>query len=530
MIGWYCLGWFYRRYCIVANFRKFTTPRAPQISEDWDQMDNVSVDIAIIGAGFAGLGAAIRLLKEGRTNIVVFERAAEVGGTWRDNTYPGCACDVASPLYSFSFAPNPRWSHVYSPQPEILEYIKQTVDTFNVRPYIRFNTDIVRAEFNEQTGHWTLIDQTGQTTVARVVIMATGPLNRPSIPKLAGSEQFSGKAFHTAQWDHSTVLAGKRVAVIGTGASAIQIVPELAKIVQQLTVYQRTAPYVRPRPDRPFSDIEKRLFSALPVTQQLHRSLIYWVNELGGLAFLGNKTLANFGTKQLLKHITDTIQDPDLQRKVTPDYELGCKRVLVSSDYYPALNRPNVELVTDRIETITPTGIRTADGIDRPADVIVYGTGFVAADVVSNLNIVGCGGRDLQQTWARTGAQAHKGISVSGFPNLLFLVGPNTGLGHNSIIHMIESQLNYVLGYVRFLYAKGADVFLDVKPGVQAAYNIGLQEDLKTTVWASGCQSWYLNKSGRNTTIWPKLAVDYRRETARINPLDYAVTKADTLS
>ncbi len=489
-------------------------------------MNNSSVDIAIIGAGFAGLGAAIRLLQQGRTSLVVFERAAEVGGTWRENTYPGCACDVASPLYSFSFAPNPRWSRLYSPQPEILQYIRDTVEKFNVRPYIRFNTDIVRTEFSEETGRWTLTDRTGNTTTARVVIGALGPLNRPSIPKLTGIETFTGKAFHSAQWDHTVDFAGKRVAVIGTGASAIQIVPELANVVGHLTVYQRTAPYVRPRPDRAFGAGQQRLFSALPVSQQAHRELIYWVNELGGLAFLGNKTLARFGTSQLLKHIEDTISDPELRRKVTPDYQMGCKRVLVSSEYYPALNRSNVDLVTERIREVTPTGIVTTDGTEHPADIIVYSTGFVAADIVSDLNIIGRQGRSLFQDWLQTGAQAYKGITVSGFPNLLFLVGPNTGLGHNSIIHMIESQVNYVLDYLRLLDRAGDDAFLDVKPAVQQAYNNQLQEDLKTTVWASGCQSWYLNKAGRNTTIWPKLTVDYRQETARVDPADYEVIQA----
>ncbi len=489
-----------------------------------------TIDVAIIGAGFAGLTAAIRLKERPEPSgaarpFVIFERAAEVGGTWRDNTYPGCACDVPSHLYSLSFAPNPNWSRMYSPQPEILAYIHQTIERYNLNPYIQCNTEIIRTEFSEETGRWTLTDRAGQSWSARVVIGATGPLNRPNIPKLLGLESFMGKAFHSSSWDTTDTLSGKRVAVIGTGASAIQFIPQIAPLVSQLTVFQRTPPYIIPRPDRPVSAFEQRLFRVAPVFQKLHRSFIYWRNELAGLSFLGNQTVRKIAAGQAQKHREDSIADPDLRQKVTPDYTIGCKRVLVSDDYYPALARPNVELVTEGIAEVKPHSIVTKDGRDFPVDVLIFGTGFVASEFIVDLHIVGRNGRELFSEWLYTGAQAHYGITVTGYPNLLFLVGPNTGLGHNSIIHMIESQMNYVMEYLRLLDAAGEGAYLDVKPAVQQAYNEDIQEKLKATVWQSGCKSWYQTADGRNTTIWPGLTVTYRKLTKQVNPADYTVNQ-----
>ena len=482
------------------------------------------VDVAIIGAGFAGLGAAVRLKQRG-TSFVIFERAAEVGGTWRDNVYPGCACDVPSHLYSLSFAPNPNWSRMYSPQAEILNYLKNVVDTYQLRPTIRYNTDIIRTEFSESDGCWTLTDRAGNSMTARVVIVATGPLNRPSIPKLNGIDTFAGRAFHSANWDHAYDLTGKRVAIVGTGASAIQIVPQIAPKVTQLTVFQRTAPYVTPRSDRTVSPTEQRLFRRLPVLQRAYRSFIYWFNELQGLLFLGNKTLGKLGARKAKQHLEAAISDPELRRKATPNYQIGCKRVLVSDDYYPALTRPNVELVTDRIDHVTPTGIVTTDDIERPVDAIIYGTGFVASEIIVDLRIVGRKGHNLHDQWLTSGPEAHYGITVSGYPNLLFLVGPNTGLGHNSIVHMIESQVQYVLGYLDLLDRAGPDAFLDVKPDAQETYNADIQQKMVGTVWASGCQSWYMDSRGKNTTIWPALTVTYRNATKRVNPAHYDVVR-----
>ncbi|MEZ0539498.1 flavin-containing monooxygenase [Fibrella arboris] len=483
------------------------------------------VQVAIIGAGFAGLGAAIRLTMSGRMSFVIYERADDVGGTWRENTYPGCACDVPSHLYSFSFAPNPDWSKAYSPQAEIHQYLRQCVDRFRLRERIRFNTAVVDTRWLEERACWQLTDERGDVLTARVVVAATGPLNRPSVPDLPGLGTFTGTTFHSARWNHDCDLRGKRVAVIGTGASAIQIVPEIAPIATQLTVFQRTAPYVTPRRNKAYGSWQKRLYAALPVLQQFHRAAFYWFNELFGLSFIGNETLNKLGTKTARMHLEAQIKDPELRRNLWPDYKLGCKRILVSDDYYPALTRPNVDLVTERIESVTPTGIRTQDGKERAFDALIFSTGFVVADIYLNQVIMGRNGRNLLGEWEQTGAQALFGLTVSGFPNLLFLLGPNTGLGHTSVVHMIESQITYLLDYVQQLEQAGDDAFLDVKPATQRTHNEQLQQQMTGTVWASGCQSWYMNQRGQNTTLWPALTVTYRKATRRVNLADYVVER-----
>ncbi|MEZ0484735.1 flavin-containing monooxygenase [Fibrella aquatica] len=488
---------------------------------------NPDVQVAIIGAGFAGLGAAIRLKTSGRTSFVVYERASDVGGTWRENTYPGCACDIPSHLYSYSFAPNPDWSKAYASQPEIQQYLQRCVDQFALRNHIRFNTEVVDMRWMEADAHWQLTDRQGTTLTARVVVAATGPLSRPSIPKLPGLDRFAGTTFHSARWNHKYDLQDKRVAVIGTGASAIQIVPQLAKITAQLTIFQRTAPYVTPRRNRTYSARQRSFFTAIPGLQRLHRTAYYWLNELFGLAFLGNETLNKLATKAALSNLKYHIKDPELRRKVWPNYKLGCKRILVSNAYYPALNRPNVALVTDPIEAVTPTGIRTRsasrEDTEHPFDALIFGTGFLVADVYLNQSIVGRNGRNLLDEWAATGAEALYGLTVSGFPNLLFMLGPNTGLGHNSVVHMIESQINYLLDYLKKLEKAGPTFSLDVKPDRQRTHNEELQQQLAGTVWASGCRSWYMNSRGKNTTLWPGLTVGYRQATRRVKTADYTL-------
>lgn len=492
------------------------------------------VQVAIIGAGFAGLGTAIRLQLSGRHSFVIYERASDVGGTWRENTYPGCACDVPSHLYSFSFAPNPNWSKAYSPQPEIYRYLQGCVEQFGLRNSIRFNTEVVDTRWLESAACWQLTDQHGGVLTARVVVAATGPLNRPSVPDLPGLGTFNGTTFHSARWNHDYDLRGKRVAVIGTGASAIQLVPEIASIAAQLTVFQRTAPYVTPRQNRNYARWQQRLYAAVPALQKLHRSGFYWFNELFGLSFMGNETINKLGTATARKHLERQIKDPELRRKVWPNYKLGCKRILVSDDYYPALTRPNVELVTDRIEAVTPAGIRTRsasqDSTERPFDALIFSTGFVVADIYLNQLIIGRNSRDLLSEWAQTGAQALFGLTVSGFPNLLFMLGPNTGLGHTSVLHMIESQITYLLDYLQQLEQKGDDAFLDVKPEAQRTHNEQIQQQLAGTVWSSGCQSWYMNQQGKNTTLWPDLTVTYRKATRRVNMADYVVERAGELA
>lgn len=485
------------------------------------------VDVAIIGAGFAGLTAAIRLQQQARYSYQVFERAAEVGGTWRDNVYPGCGCDIPSPLYSYSFAPNPDWSRLYSGQPEILAYIKSTAEAFSVRPHIRFHSEIIHTEFSEQTGHWTLTDRDGYQLSARVVVGAIGPLNRPRLPSLPGLSTFRGHTFHSAQWDHGYDLAGRRVAVIGTGASAVQFVPRIAPQVGQLAVFQRSAPWILPRRDRAFSDEEKTRFRRWPLLQRWQREWIYWRNELFGLLFMGNERLAAQARALAERHLRRAIpDDPDLRRRATPDYRLGCKRVLISNDYLPALNRPHVELVTDAIREVTPTGIITQDGTLREVDAIIFGTGFVASEFLVELHVRGLGGRSLFGEWQQASAEAYRGTTVSGFPNLLLLVGPNTGLAHNSIIHIMESQVNYLLDYLRRLDQAGPGAWLDVRPEAQRQHNEQVQRQLGGTVWASGCQSWYLTAEGKNTTLLPTLTPTFRRSLKRVRLADYVVGRA----
>lgn len=478
-------------------------------------------DVAIIGAGFAGLAAAARLKERPKTSFVLFERASQVGGTWRQNVYPGCACDIPSHLYSLSFAPNPNWSRQYSPQPEILSYANQVVEQYDLNAHIRYNTEIIRVEFSAVNGQWQLTDKAGNQTIARMVILAVGPLNYPSIPKFTGLKTFTGKAFHSSNWDQAYDLTNKRVAVIGTGASAIQFIPKIAPLVKQLTIFQRTAPYVSPRHDRTVSAMEQRLFRQVPIAQKVYRSLIYWYNELQGMAFLGNDLFNKIGTKRAMAFLNRSIKDPVLRRKVTPDYKLGCKRVLISDDYYPALNRDNVDVITAGIAEIKPNSVVDADGQEYPVDAIIFGTGFVVGGAVGSLNITGRSGQSLFDEWLNQGATAYYGTAISGYPNMLFLVGPNTGLGHNSIIHMIESQVNYALSYLDLLERTEQGAYLDVKPEVQRQHNSHLQQKMRNTVWASGCQSYYLDSKGQNTTIWPGLSSTYRKAIKRINPADY---------
>ncbi len=485
-----------------------------------------SVDVAIIGVGFAGLAAAIRLRQRGTTTFVVFERAAEVGGTWRDNVYPGCGCDIPAPLYSFSFAPNPEWTRLYAGQPEILAYIKQTVNKFNLRPCLRFNTEIVRTAFDEATGRWTLTDRAGQQTTARVVLLAIGPLNRPALPRLPGLATFAGKTFHSSAWDTGYDLAGRRVAVIGTGASAVQFVPQIAPLVRQLYVFQRTAPWILPRPDRAVSATVRAWFRRWPLLQRVQRELIYWRNELLGRLFLGNKVLAALARTLATRHLARAIKDPALRRQLTPHYQLGCKRVLLSNDYYPALTRPNVALVTEPIREVTPTSIITHDGTERPVDTLIFGTGFVAAEFAVDLHLSGLGGRSLFGEWQAGRAEAYRGTTVAGYPNLLVLVGPNTGLAHNSLLHVMESQITYALDYLRILDEAGPGAYLDVTPAAQRAYNAQVQRQLGSTVWAAGCQSWYLTAAGKNTTLLPTLTPAFRRSVQRVQLRDYVLAHA----
>ncbi|WP_433078426.1 flavin-containing monooxygenase [Dactylosporangium sp. CA-052675] len=460
--------------------------------------------IAIIGAGFGGLGAAIRLKQRGRTDFVVFERADELGGTWRENSYPGCACDVPSQVYSFSFALNPRWTSTYSPQDEIWAYLRACADRFGVRPAIRFGTEVRAAAWDR--GRWRIETSAG-TWTADVLIAAGGPLNEPVIPKLPGLETFRGEAFHSARWNHDAELAGRRVAVIGTGASAIQIVPAIQPVAGTLTLFQRTPAWVMPRGERRLRPWEQRMYGRIPGVQRLVRALAYWQIEATVLAFL-RPALMRLAERAALANLRKAVRDPGLRARLTPDYRMGCKRVLKSDDYYPALARDNVEVVTDAIAEVRPHAVVTRDGTEHPVDVIVFGTGFRVTDLPIAERIRGRDGRSLAEHWQGS-PQAFRGTTVAGFPNLFLLLGPNTGLGHNSVVLMIEAQIAYLLAALKTLDRKGIRA-LEPRPEAQARFVARVDRRMAGTVWATGCRSWYLDSTGRNSTLWPGSTWAYR--------------------
>ncbi len=477
------------------------------------------VEVIIVGSGFAGLGMAIRLKEMGISDFVVLERADEVGGTWRDNTYPGAACDVPSHLYSFSFAPNPDWSSSFSPQGEIQDYLRRTADDFGVRPHLRFGTEVRHARWDEGRQRWHVETSTGSLE-AQFLVSATGALSEPSLPALPGLETFSGTTFHSARWRHDHDLAGERVAVIGTGASAIQFVPQIQPRVGHLSVFQRTPPWIIPRWDRRFTRPERWLFRHVPVVQRLARTGIYWSREAYVFGFAFDPRLMKAAELVARAHLRRQVPDPELRARLTPDYTIGCKRILISNDYLPALTRPNVDLVTSGIAEVRERSIVTADGDERPVDTIIFGTGFHVTDMPVASRLVGRGGVLLADHW-RDGAHAHRGTTTGGFPNLFMLVGPNTGLGHSSQVFMIESQIDYVADALGHAAARGAAT-VGVRPDAEAAWNERVQADMEGTVWTSGqCASWYLDASGRNTTLWPSFTFRFRRETRRFDPAAY---------
>jgi len=475
--------------------------------------------VAIVGAGFSGIGAAIKLLDAGERDFLVFEAADEVGGVWRDNVYPGCACDVESPLYSFSFAPNPDWSRMYSPQPEILAYLRDVATNFGVRPHLRLGHAIEQAHWDADARRW-LIETTRGPFTADILIAGMGGLHEPALPSIPGAESFAGTAFHSARWDSAHALEGRRVGIIGTGASAIQIVPKIAGTVAKLSVFQRTPPWVIPRNDRAFGARERRLFKRLPLAQKLLRAALYARHESVLVAFRNPKVMAA-GERLAKAYLRSQISDPGLRERLQPRFTMGCKRILLSDDYYPALTRGNVELVTAGIREITPTGIIDADGVAHELDTLIYATGFHVTEPPFAGLIRGREGKTLAEAWAG-GMEAHIGTTVAGFPNLFMLTGPNTGLGHSSMILMIEAQLELIIGALEQLRG-GAGVSLEPRVGVQAEYCEEIQRGGQGTVWtAGGCSSWYLDARGRNTTLWPWTTLAFMRR-ARFEAGDYLI-------
>jgi cation diffusion facilitator CzcD-associated flavoprotein CzcO len=477
------------------------------------------VRVAVIGAGFAGLGMAIRLRQQGVRDLVVLERAAAVGGTWRDNTYPGCACDVPSHLYSFSFAPNPRWSHSFSRQPEIRSYLERVAQESGVLPHVHLGTDVLAADWDAGAQVWRLRTDRGDLS-ADVLVSGCGALVEPRLPAVRGLEDFAGVAFHSARWDHDAGLDGKRIAVVGTGASAIQFVPFLQRQGAHVTVFQRTAPWVVPRRDRTYSEREKAAYARVPGLQKAARAAIYAGRELQLLAFTGKGRLRALAEREALRHLANQVPDPGLREVLTPTYRLGCKRVLVSNDYLPALASANVTVVPHEVTEVRQYSVVGADGSEHAADVLVFGTGFAVMDIPVAHRITGRSGQTLADHWAGQ-PSAHRGTTVSGFPNLFLLLGPNTALGHSSVVLMIEAQITYVLGALAAMEEFGA-TSLDVRASSQDAWNVDVQEQLATTVWSEGgCKAWYTNAAGHNFTLWPTHVFTFRHQTARFDAESY---------
>jgi cation diffusion facilitator CzcD-associated flavoprotein CzcO len=475
--------------------------------------------VAVIGAGFAGIGMAIALKQAGIDDFVVLDRADSLGGTWRDNSYPGLTCDIPSHLYSFSFRPW-RWSRRFPARDEILAYLHALVAEHGLGPHLRFGCAAVAAGFEDGRAVWDVTLADGHHVQAVAVVCAVGQLGRPALPDIPGQAGFAGPWWHSAQWNHDLGLSGQRVAVVGTGASAIQFVPEIAKTARHVDVYQRSAPYVLPKADRPYRDAELDWFDRLPVLRKADRLRIFLYGELLTSGFvLSPKLLA--GPMQLWRHqLRSQLADPGLRARCVPDYVMGCKRVVFSNDWYPALARPDVELVTDRIERIVPEGLVIAGGAVRPADVIIYATGFKAVEFLAPLQVRGLGGSRLADAWG-DGAQAYLGMSVAGFPNFFMLYGPNTNLGGNSIIYMLEGQIGYVRAAIQALGTQRL-AWLDVRPEVQDEFNSWVQSASRRSVWESGCHSWYTT-AGRNTNNWPDHTFRYRSRVRHFDLAAYRV-------
>jgi cation diffusion facilitator CzcD-associated flavoprotein CzcO len=487
--------------------------------------------VAIIGSGFGGIGMAARLKRAGVHDLVVLERDDALGGTWRDNSYPGAACDVPSHLYCFSFAPNPGWSRSFSPQPEIWAYLNRVAAAEGVTGHIRFGHEVTAARWDAAGSLWHLDIRraTGgrRPLTARFLVSAAGPLADPMIPDLPGLENFAGTVFHSATWDHQHDLAGRKVAVIGTGASAIQFVPRIQPQAGRLDLYQRTPPWIIPRRDRAITPAEQWLFRNLPLTQKAARTGIYWGRESYALGFTKRPALMRAAERIAHRHLARQVPDPLLRTRLTPSYRMGCKRILLSNDFYPALTQPNVSLVTDAIAEIRDKSVVSRDGTERETDTIIFGTGFHVTDFPVAQRIWNEAGVSLAQQWTSgapgRGPDAFRGTTAPGFPNLFVLTGPNTGLGHNSQVFMIEAQIRYVAAAVRYARERGA-ARVEVRPGAQAAYDRTLQRKMRKTVWVTGgCRSWYLDADGRNVTLWPDFTWAFAWQTRRFDPASYEV-------
>lgn len=481
-----------------------------------------TLDILVIGAGFSGVCAGIKLLENGITGFRIVEKTHGIGGTWYENTYPGAACDVPSHFYCFSFNPNPRWSRLYSPQAEIKDYIESCVDKYELAPYIVRGAKVIELKLDEEQGMWRASFEDGRRVLARHVINGCGGLHLPSIPDFEGRQAFAGVSMHTAKWDHSVDMTGKNIAVIGSAASAIQAIPELAKVAARVVVFQRTPNYIVPRNDRPYTEREKRRFARWPWFARLYRWFIRMRMELLLFPIIKrNSWRGRTAARKVLRHMRNSVRDPTLHDKLTPDYAIGCKRILLSDDFFDALNRDNVSLVTVGIDRIEPDGILTRDGMLHQADLIVYATGFDIDTHIRSIRIVGEHGVTLDEAWA-DGANAYNGACLAGFPNYYMVTGPNTGVGTTSVVYMIEQEIGYIMTLID---AAGADRMIAVKQGAQDAYNREVDAGLRKTVWLSGCKSWYISANGRISTLYPKSGLAFKRQLAKVRYEDFHINE-----
>jgi cation diffusion facilitator CzcD-associated flavoprotein CzcO len=492
-----------------------------------DRTATEHVDVCVIGSGFSGIAMAVRMLEDGMRDFVVLERGADIGGTWRDNAYPGCACDVPSHLYSLSFAPNPEWSATFSPQREIQDYLRRVARERGVLPHVRLNTALEEAEWDSGAQRWRVTTSAGELT-ARVLIAAPGGLSEPKLPDAPGIERFAGRIFHSAGWDHDHDVTGERVAVVGTGASAIQIVPAIQPRVSQLHLFQRTPAWVMPRRSRPITRVERFVYRRFPLAQRLMRAGIYWARELFALPML-HPLLARPARRVSLRFLERQVRDPELRRRLTPGYLPGCKRILVSDDYWPACTRANVEVLPTAVAEIRERSIVGADGSEREVDTIVLATGFHVSDMPLAEHIRDASGRTVAEVFAGS-PRAYKGTAVAGFPNLFWILGPNTGLGHTSVVFMAEVQVGYVMGALRRM-RREAIATLEVLPEAQEGWCRDIDRRMANTVWMrGGCSSWYLDENGRNSTLWPGQTFAFARALRRFDAEAYAATPAGAVA
>ncbi len=482
-----------------------------------------TIGVAIVGSGFSGLAMAAELKRSGREDFVILERADDVAGTWRDNSYPGCACDVPSHLYSFSFAPNPDWSSTFSPQREIYAYIRRVAEEQGLLPHVRFGVEVQSAEWDNAAQVWRLQTSAGPTA-ARALASAAGPLSEPSIPAIPGLSDFKGAIFHSAAWDHEHDLSGERVAVVGTGASAIQFVPQIQPKVAQLHLFQRTAPWIMPRPDRPLTGFEKRLYRRFPAAQTAMRRGIYWAREVFAIPMLHHQ-LARVIKGIALRHLKHSVKNPELRAKLTPGYSPGCKRILVSNDYLPSLDNPNVEVISDGIAQVREHSVIDSSGVEREVDTIILGTGFHVTDLPIADRVRGRDGRTLAEHWDGS-LSALRGTTVAGFPNLFLVLGPNTGLGHTSVVLMAEAQAGYIRRALEHMDAAGVTA-IEARREAQDAWNDQIERKSRNTVWLNGgCDSWYIDRNGKNSTLWPDQTFKFFATMKRFRASEYRVVPA----